>query len=53
MVRKRSLKIARLNAATLGLLPIPLVGLDIGFHARIEDLFAVFTAIIDSIEGAP
>ena len=43
-------KIEQGFTATLGLLPISLVGLDVGFHARIEDLLAVFTTIIDSVE---
>ena len=38
-------------AGPLGLLPVPLIGLDVRFHARIEDLLAVCMAIIDSIKA--
>ncbi len=38
------------EAATFGLLPISLVRVNVWFHTRIEDLLAIFTAIIDSVE---
>lgn len=38
-------------AATLILLPISFVGIDVRFHACIEDFLTVFTAIIDPIEA--
>ncbi len=43
-------KIKHRLATPLGLLPVPLIRLDVGFHARIEDFFAVCMAIIDSIK---
>jgi len=46
----KNLEIKHGLATALGFLPVPLIGLDVGFHARIEDLLAVFTAIIDSVE---
>lgn len=36
---------------TLRGLPVSLIGVDIGFHARIKDHFAVFMAIIDPIKA--
>ena len=44
-------KIEHRLASTFGLLPVPLIGLDVGFHARIEDLLAVCMAIIDAIKA--
>ena len=46
----KNLEIKHWLAPALALLSVPLIGLDVGFHAGIEDLFAVFTTIINSIE---
>ena len=44
-----NLKLEHRLAATFGFLPVSLVGLNIGFHASIEDLSAIWATVIDSI----
>ena len=46
----KNLEIKHGLATALGLFPVSLIGLDVGFHTSVEDLLTICTAIINSIE---
>ena len=38
-------------ATAFGFFPVPLIGIDVGFHSGIEDLLAILSAVKDPIKA--